>query len=143
MLYTLSGTSLTLTEPTMTVTATTVTSTESHPLNASSSPRGDFIYILDDADLFNGTAPTVTFKDSAGNPITKTIAGVNGGNPTAEFLTVNKHVVTNNEKWYSVGIPVEAEGFDLSYIHYTHLEHWYAKLGYRTILRWDRQGIVG
>ena len=36
-----------------------------------------------------------------------------------------------------------AEGFDLSYIHYTHLERWYAKLGYRTILRWDRQGIVG
>lgn len=38
---------------------------------------------------------------------------------------------------------LEAEGFDLSYIHYTHLEHWYAKLGYCTILRWDRQGIVG
>ncbi len=36
-----------------------------------------------------------------------------------------------------------AEDFDLSYIHYTHLERWYAKLGYRTILRWDRQGIVG
>ena len=38
---------------------------------------------------------------------------------------------------------LRAEGFDLSYIHYTHLEHWYAKLGYRTILRWDRQGIIG
>ena len=33
-------------------------------------------------------------------------------------------------------------GFDLSYIHYTHVDFWYAKLGYETVLRWNRHGIV-
>ena len=34
------------------------------------------------------------------------------------------------------------EGFDLSWIHYTHLEHWYSRLGYRTVLHWNRNGIL-
>lgn len=34
------------------------------------------------------------------------------------------------------------EGFDLSYIHYTHVGHWYARLGYRTVLRWNARGLV-
>ncbi|MCM1333944.1 MAG: GNAT family N-acetyltransferase [Bacteroides sp.] len=34
------------------------------------------------------------------------------------------------------------DGYDLSWIHYTHLEGWYAKLGYRPILRWNSGGIV-
>ena len=33
-----------------------------------------------------------------------------------------------------------AEGFDLSWIHYTHLARWYQKLGYRTVLRWTGAG---
>ena len=33
-------------------------------------------------------------------------------------------------------------GFDLSYIHYTGVASWYAKLGYRTVLRWGREGFV-
>ncbi len=33
------------------------------------------------------------------------------------------------------------EGYDLSYIHYTGVDHWYARLGYRTVLRWTRDGI--
>ncbi len=33
-------------------------------------------------------------------------------------------------------------GYALSYIHYTHIDHWYARLGYRTVLRWNRDGIV-
>ncbi len=37
---------------------------------------------------------------------------------------------------------LKEEGFDLSWIHYTHLEHWYAKLGYRTVLHWNSRGIV-
>ena len=32
--------------------------------------------------------------------------------------------------------------FDLSWIHYTHLERWYQKLGYRTILKWNRGGFT-
>ena len=36
---------------------------------------------------------------------------------------------------------LKEEGFDLSWIHYTHLEHWYGKLGYRTVLRWNSRGI--
>lgn len=33
-------------------------------------------------------------------------------------------------------------GFDLSYIHYTYVAHWYARLGYKTVVRWNTKGIV-
>ena len=34
------------------------------------------------------------------------------------------------------------EGYDLSWIHYTAVGHWYAKLGYETVVRWNCKGIV-
>jgi len=34
------------------------------------------------------------------------------------------------------------EGYDYSYIHYTYVAKWYAKLGYETILQWSKKGIV-
>lgn len=34
------------------------------------------------------------------------------------------------------------EGFDLSWIHYTHLRHWYEKLGYQTVLKWNCRGFL-
>ena len=34
------------------------------------------------------------------------------------------------------------EGYDYSYIHYTHIAKWYAKLGYETILQWTKTGIL-
>ena len=34
------------------------------------------------------------------------------------------------------------EGFDLSWIHYTHLRHWYEKLGYQTVLEWNSIGFL-
>lgn len=34
------------------------------------------------------------------------------------------------------------EGFDIGYIHYTYVARWYEKLGYKTVLRWDRNGFV-
>lgn len=34
------------------------------------------------------------------------------------------------------------EGYDISYIHYTGVAPWYAKLGYRTFLRWTRDGFL-
>lgn len=37
---------------------------------------------------------------------------------------------------------LQAEGFDLSWIHYTHVGHWYARLGYKTVLKWNAKGIV-
>ena len=37
---------------------------------------------------------------------------------------------------------LQAEGFDYSYIHYTGVGPWYAKLGYRTCLQWNRKGPV-
>lgn len=37
---------------------------------------------------------------------------------------------------------LKAEGFDLSWIHYTHLGHWYGRLGYETVVRWNSRGIV-
>lgn len=37
---------------------------------------------------------------------------------------------------------LQSEGFDLSYIHYTHVGPWYARLGYQTVLRWNAKGII-
>ena len=37
---------------------------------------------------------------------------------------------------------LQAEGYDLSWIHYTGVGHWYARLGYQTVLRWNCKGIV-
>jgi len=34
------------------------------------------------------------------------------------------------------------EGYDYSYIHYTAVGPWYARLGYRTILCWNANGII-
>lgn len=37
---------------------------------------------------------------------------------------------------------LKEQGFDLSWIHYTHVGHWYARLGYKTVVRWNSKGIV-
>lgn len=34
------------------------------------------------------------------------------------------------------------DGFDLSWIHYTHLANWYMKLGYKPVLNWNSGGII-
>ena len=34
------------------------------------------------------------------------------------------------------------EGYDISYIHYTGVAPWYRKLGYRTVLKWNRNGML-
>ena len=34
------------------------------------------------------------------------------------------------------------EGYDLSWIHFTHLDRWYSKLGYQVILRWNCHGFL-
>lgn len=37
---------------------------------------------------------------------------------------------------------LKEEGYDYSYIHYTYVSQWYAKLGYETVLKWTKNGIV-
>lgn len=37
---------------------------------------------------------------------------------------------------------LKEKGYDLSWIHYTQVGHWYAKLGYETVLRWNCRGIA-
>ena len=37
---------------------------------------------------------------------------------------------------------LKEERYDLSYIHYTGVAPWYHRLGYRTILKWNRHGIL-
>ena len=37
---------------------------------------------------------------------------------------------------------LKEEGYDYSYIHFTGVEGWYAKIGYKTILHWNFQGIL-
>jgi len=34
------------------------------------------------------------------------------------------------------------QGYDISYIHWTTFVKWYGRLGYKTIVRWNREGIV-
>ncbi len=33
-------------------------------------------------------------------------------------------------------------GYDIGYIHFTQVGHWYAHLGYKVCLRWNREGII-
>lgn len=37
---------------------------------------------------------------------------------------------------------IRERGYDLSWIHWTHLADWYGKLGYKTVLRWNCKGFV-
>ena len=37
---------------------------------------------------------------------------------------------------------LKEEGYDYSYGHHTFFPHWCEKLGYRTILRWNKNGII-
>ena len=37
---------------------------------------------------------------------------------------------------------LKEEGYDLSYIHYTGVAPWYSRLGYRTVLKWNRHGVL-
>lgn len=37
---------------------------------------------------------------------------------------------------------LKERGYDLSYIHYTSVDRWYARLGYENILYWNCKGIV-
>ena len=37
---------------------------------------------------------------------------------------------------------LKKEKYDISWIHYTHIENWYKKLGYETVLKWNSDGIV-
>lgn len=38
---------------------------------------------------------------------------------------------------------LKEEGYDLSWIHYTHIGDWYMKLGYKPVLKWNSGGIIG
>ena len=37
---------------------------------------------------------------------------------------------------------LKQDGFDLSWIHYTHLADWYSRLGYQPVLRWNSGGLL-
>ncbi len=37
---------------------------------------------------------------------------------------------------------LKSRGFDYSYIHFTQVTAWYGKLGYKVVLRWNRDGFV-
>ncbi len=37
---------------------------------------------------------------------------------------------------------LKEEDYDLSWIHYTAVGHWYAKLGYKTVVRWNCKGVL-
>ena len=37
---------------------------------------------------------------------------------------------------------LKEEGYDYSYIHFTGVAPWYEKLGYETILKWNKHGLL-
>lgn len=37
---------------------------------------------------------------------------------------------------------IKEQGYDISYIHWTTFVKWYSRLGYKTIARWNKNGIV-
>ncbi len=37
---------------------------------------------------------------------------------------------------------LKEEGYDYSYIHFTGVAPWYEKLGYKTTIRWTKNGVV-
>lgn len=37
---------------------------------------------------------------------------------------------------------LKEDGYDLSWIHYTAVGHWYARLGYRTVVKWNCEGVL-
>ncbi len=37
---------------------------------------------------------------------------------------------------------LKTEGFDIGYIHWTGVAHWYAKLGYKKFVSWTKNGII-
>lgn len=37
---------------------------------------------------------------------------------------------------------LENENYDYSYIHYTYVARWYEKLGYKTFVKWNKNGFV-
>ena len=37
---------------------------------------------------------------------------------------------------------LKEEGYDYSYIHFTGVAPWYEKLGYKTILKWNKHGVL-
>lgn len=37
---------------------------------------------------------------------------------------------------------LKEEGYDYSYIHFTGVAPWYKKLGYKTILKWNKHGVL-
>lgn len=37
---------------------------------------------------------------------------------------------------------LKEEGFDYSYIHFTGIPEWYAKLGYKTSIKWNKNGVI-
>lgn len=39
-------------------------------------------------------------------------------------------------------IILKEEGYDYSYIHYTAVAPWYAKLGYKTTIQWNKNGVI-
>ena len=81
----------------------TYSSTETAPSldSISNSPRGDYIYIKDTANVMANTTPTFSFKDAGGVALTSPVV-----------LKLDKD--SSNHRWYRVGIPTNAASFTIN-----------------------------
>ena len=73
----------------------------------------------------------------AGKPVKVAGPGCVGTIPSYRRRGIGLKMVQN------VTAILKNEGYDLSWIHYTGVGPWYAKLGYETVLRWNGGGFVG
>ena len=61
------------------------------------------------------------------------------GHPLADEQGFRKDVLEMVRRATKI---LQKDGFDLSWIHYTHLALWYSRLGYEPVLWWNREGIL-
>ena len=67
--------------------------------------------------------------------LTETVAKASAG--AIEYVPVVK--VTNLGQCID---KLKERGVEVSWIHFTHIENWYKKLGYETVLKWNKYGII-
>lgn len=95
--------------------------------------RGDSVYCAMDGDKVVSFCLLDEFGEYQGLRIGG--PGCVGTVPNARGQGIGLKMVQNATSL------LKEQGYDFSYIHYTHVGRWYAKLGYETILRWNAKGI--
>ena len=60
-----------------------------------------------------------------------------------EVLTImtENNIFTLKQAYFNYNL-LKDDGFDISWIHGTPVPNWYTKLGYKPVLRWNKNGFI-